>query len=78
MLAILATRSVPSSNYRVELHARNSEQGYTGLGTVHILRNHQGGWGFRNDCASVIFALSNAKFDYRGGRGSKNRQKVIT
>ena len=37
------------------------------LGVIHILRNHQGGGGFRNDYANVIFALSNAEFDY--GRG---------
>ena len=48
------------------------------LGVIHILRNHQGGGGFRNDYANVIFALSNAEFDYGRGRGSRNRQKVIT
>ena len=48
------------------------------MGVIHILRNHQGGGGFRNDITNVIFALSNAKFDYRRGRGSKNRQKVNT
>ena len=37
------------------------------LGVIHILRYHQGGGGFRNDYANVIFALSNAEFDY--GRG---------
>ena len=38
-------------------------------GHSHILHNHQGGGGgFRNDYANVIFALSNAEFDY--GRGS--------
>ena len=44
------------------------------LGIIHILRNHQGGGGFRNDYANIIFALSNAEFDYGRGRGSKNRQ----
>ena len=48
------------------------------LGVIHILRNHQGGGGFRNDYANVIFALSNAEFDYGRGRGSRKRQKVIT
>ena len=49
------------------------------LGIVHILRNHQGGeGGLWNDYANVIFALSNAEFDYGRGRGSRNRQKVIT
>ena len=48
------------------------------LGIIHILRNHQGGGGFRNDYANVIFALSSAEFDYGRGRGSRNRQKVIT
>ena len=43
---------------------------------LHILRNHQGGGGFWNDNANVIFALSNAEFDYGGG--SRNIQKVIT
>ena len=39
------------------------------LGTVHILRNHRGGEGFQNDYANVIFALSNAEFDYGRGEG---------
>ena len=48
-------------------------------GVIHILRNHRGeGKGFRNDYANVIFALSNAEFDYGRGRRSRNRQKVIT
>ena len=47
------------------------------LGVIYILRNHQGGGGFRNDYANVIFALSNAEFDYGRGWGSRNRQKVI-
>ena len=38
------------------------------LGVIHILRNHQGGGGFRNDYANVIFALSNAEFHTEGGR----------
>ena len=33
---------------------------------------------FRNDYANVIFALFNAKFDYRKREGSRNRQKVVT
>ena len=49
------------------------------LGVIHILRNHLGGGGrFRNDYATVIFALSNAEFDYGRGRRSRNGQKVIT
>ena len=37
------------------------------LGVIHILRNHQGGGGFRIDYANVISALSNAEFDnWRG------------
>ena len=48
-------------------------------GVIHILRNHQGGEGFRNyDYANVNFALSNAEFDHGRGRGSRNRQKEIT
>ena len=39
------------------------------LGVIHILRNQQGGGGFRNDYANVIFALSNAEFDYGRGEG---------
>ena len=39
------------------------------LGVIHILRNHQGGGVFRNDYANVIFALSNAEFDYGRGEG---------
>ena len=39
------------------------------LGVIHILRNHQGGGGFRNDYANVMFALSNAEFDYGRGEG---------
>ena len=39
------------------------------LGIIHILRNHQGGGGFRNDSANVLFALSIAEFDY--GRGER-------
>ena len=32
------------------------------LGVIHILRNHQGGWGgVRNDYANVIFALETEK-----------------
>ena len=38
----------------------------------------EGEEGFRNKYANVIFALSNAEFDYERGRGSRNRQKVIT
>ena len=38
-------------------------------GVIHILRNHQGGGGFPNDYANVIFALSNAEIDYGRGRG---------
>ena len=47
------------------------------LGVIHILRNHQGGGGgFRNDYANVIFALSNAEFDYgRGGGGLETDKK---
>ena len=48
------------------------------LGIIHILRYHQGGEGFRNDYANVIFAVSNIEFDYERGRGSRNREKVIT
>ena len=51
------------------------------LGVIHILRNDQGSkgeGGFRNDYANVMFALSNAEFDYGRGRGSRNIQKVIT
>ena len=45
-------------------------RGLCTLGVIHILRNHQGGgWGFRNDYANVIFALSNADFDYGRGEG---------
>ena len=36
------------------------------------------GRGFRNDYANVFFALSNANFDYGMGRGSRNRQKLVT
>ena len=40
------------------------------IGVIHILRNHQGGGGrFRNDYATVTFALSNAEFDYGRGEG---------
>ena len=46
------------------------------LGVIHTLRNQRGGGGFRNDYDNVIFALSNAEFDY--GRGSRNRLKVMT
>ena len=43
---------------------------YVRLGVIHILRNRQGGeGGFRNDYANVIFALSNAEFDYGRGEG---------
>ena len=42
--------------------------------TYHVITKGDGG--FRNDHANVIFALSNADFDYGGG--SRNRQKVIT
>ena len=38
-------------------------------GIIHILRNHQGGGGVRNDYANVIFALSSAEFDYGRGEG---------
>ena len=52
---------------------------YSLYGVIQILRNHQGGGArFRNDYATVMFALSNAEFDYGRGRGSRNRQKVIT
>ena len=40
-----------------------------GLGVIHILRNHQGRGGVRNDYANVIFDLSNAEFDYGRGEG---------
>ena len=39
------------------------------IGVIHILRNHRGGGGVRNDYANVIFALSNADFDYGRGEG---------
>ena len=48
------------------------------LGVIHILRNHQREGGFRNDYANVIFALSNAEFDYgcrKGGRGLETDKK---
>ena len=41
----------------------------SGLGIIYILRNHQGVGGFWNDYANVIFALSNAEFDYGRGEG---------
>ena len=71
---------------RVLLHTQSKSkvynlfmlEGISSNGVIHILRNHQGGGGFRNDYADVIFALSNAEFDYGRGRGSRNRQKVIT
>ena len=45
-------------------------------GIIHILRNHQGGGGVWNDYANVIFALSNAEFDYgRGGGGLETDKK---
>ena len=48
-------------------------------GFIHILRDYQGvAWVVQNDYANVMFVLSNAEFDYRRGRGSRNRQKVIT
>ena len=37
-------------------------------GVIHIITK---GRGFRNNYANVIFALSNAEFDYRRGRGLK-------
>ena len=39
----------------------------TFLGVIYIFPNHQ--WSFRNDYAIVIFALSNAEFDYGMGEG---------
>ena len=48
---------------------------FKGSFTYYVIT--EGERGFRNDYANVIFALSNAEFDY-GGRGSRNRQKVIT
>ena len=44
--------------------------------TYYVIGNGEGG--SRNDNANVIFALSNAKFDYGRGRRSRNRQKLIT
>ena len=44
-------------------------------GVIHILRNHQGGGGFRNDYTTVVFALSNAEFDYGRGRGLETDKK---
>ena len=43
-----------------------------------ITKGEDGGFGMIIDYANAIFALSNAEFDYGGGRGSRNRQKVIT
>ena len=44
-----------------------------------MIRDHRGGEGYLNDYANyVIFALSNAEFDYGGAEGSRNRKKVIT
>ena len=50
---------------------------FVDLGVIHILRNNQRGGGrFRNDYATVIFALSNAEFDYgRGGGGLETNKK---
>ena len=46
------------------------------LGVIHIVCNYQGGGEFRNDYTNVIFALSNAKFDYgRGGGGLETGKK---
>ena len=45
------------------------------LGVIHILRNHQRGGGFRNDYAKVIFALSNAEFDYGRREGVQKQTK---
>ena len=55
----------PSENSTATINAHNH---VFKLGVIHILRNHQGGWGFRNDYANVIFALSNAEF-YYGSKG---------
>ena len=49
---------------------------YKGSFTYYVITKGEGG--FRNDYANVIFALSSAEFDYGRGRGSRNRQKVIT
>ena len=39
-------------------------------GHSHIMQSPRaGGGGFRNDYADVIFALSNAEFDYGRGEG---------
>ena len=45
-----------------------------------MLRNHQGQGegGLESLRLNLIFALSNAQFDYGRGRESRNRQKVIT
>ena len=45
---------------------------------IHILSNHQGGGGFRNDSANVIIALSNAEFDNGRGEGVEKQTKKIT
>ena len=46
--------------------------------TYYVITKGEGG-GIRNDYANVIFALSNAEFDYGRGEGVyRNSQKVIT
>ena len=54
------------------------------IGIIQILRTHQGGGGFRNDYANVIFALSGgcltslfvlSLLAYHGGKGREMGDK---
>ena len=65
MLELIAQHKLTSA---YKIHAKHIIT-HLALGIIHILRNHQGGGGFRNDYANVIFALSNAEFDYGRGEG---------
>ena len=64
-------KTQPALKYGFQSNIRFSKR----LGVNRILRNHQGGGGFRNDYANVIFALSNAEFDNGRGEGLETDKK---
>jgi len=59
---------------KVDAQGKSNQSIPKGSFTYYVITKGEGG--FRIDYANVIFALSNAEFNY--GRGSTNRQKVIT
>ena len=64
-LSIVVPKSPSPQKIRFKSTFGSKKKGRICQGVIHILRNHQGGGGrFRNYYATVIFALSNAEFDY--------------